>query len=504
MRRQSPIAPIDSPRDFGIHEVFFSTTNRKGIIAYGNRVFARVSGYPIEEMMGQPHNMIRHPDVPRAVFKLFWDYLLAGKPVAAYVKNMAADGRYYWVVALAAPIADGGFLSVRFKPSSRLFDSVPPLYADLRAVEQAHGDRAAGMAAAAARLEEWLKSQGFGDYEAFMHALLHQELTSRDRLLSQDKLSVFPPLPSSGSDESALGRVLGVLYGQSQPYYERLHRLYDQLDRYARVQEEIDRYQRAILDQTKKLRVRYLNLTVTAGRLGEAGKTLSAIARNLGDAASQMADTVAQVSGLATRVAGRLGEVIFSLGWARAQFEMQIVFYHEVFAQAADPGERHRVRASLGRLADLQYTFAQTIQRAEEALHSLQTELTRLAVEVEDLRKATLLLQVTYVGGRVEAARRSDLGTVTTIFADVRSHIEDMTGQLSGFKQGIDGLNDLASRTPEILRLLAELAERMRADQQMLTQIRTEPESAPEPDGSSPAASRPSMAPVPAAAGLAA
>lgn len=112
--------PTQSESPFGFDEFFFSTTDKRGVIRYGNDVFVRVSAYPKETMLGAPHSLIRHPDMPRAVFKEFWNFLNQEKPVGAYVKNLAGNGSYYWVYAFAFPIA-GGYLSIRFKPSSEVY-----------------------------------------------------------------------------------------------------------------------------------------------------------------------------------------------------------------------------------------------------------------------------------------------------------------------------------------------------------------------------------------------
>ena len=90
--RKPHCPPRDIARDFKVSEAFFSTTDTRGVIQAGNRVFSRISGYTEAELIGKPHNIIRHPDVPRAVFKLLWDTLEAGQPICAYVKNMAKDG----------------------------------------------------------------------------------------------------------------------------------------------------------------------------------------------------------------------------------------------------------------------------------------------------------------------------------------------------------------------------------------------------------------------------
>ena len=104
--------------------------------------------------------------MPRAVFKMFWDALGAGRGIAAYVKNLAADGAYYWVMALAVPGGDG-FLSVRLKPSSPLFAVAQRIYAEVSEVEREVEDgdvrrRKASIDAGAARLAELLAAEGFG------------------------------------------------------------------------------------------------------------------------------------------------------------------------------------------------------------------------------------------------------------------------------------------------------------------------------------------------------
>ena len=158
--------------EFGMHEMFFSITDQKGIIKTGNDVFVRVSGYSKDEMVGRPHNLVRHPDMPRIVFKQLWDEIGAGRPIAAYVKNRSADGRFYWVMATVVPIP-GGYLSIRIKPSSELFEVAKSIYPELRRVEaEIEGpngiNRKEAMEASGARLGELLAGAGYDSYDTFM------------------------------------------------------------------------------------------------------------------------------------------------------------------------------------------------------------------------------------------------------------------------------------------------------------------------------------------------
>src|SRR5208337_645098 len=94
----------DGEVPYSFEELFFSRTNEKGHILSGNKTFQTISMYSWGELLNRPHNIIRHRDMPRGVFWLLWDTIKKGKPIAAYVKNRAKDGRYYWVLAIVTPI----------------------------------------------------------------------------------------------------------------------------------------------------------------------------------------------------------------------------------------------------------------------------------------------------------------------------------------------------------------------------------------------------------------
>lgn len=151
------VASNSGEAPFEFHELFFSRTDSRGIILSGNNVFQRISQYTWDELLKKPHNVIRHPDMPKGVFYTFWDFLKQGKPIGAYVKNRAKDGKYYWVFAIATPV-EGGYLSIRLKPSSDFFAIVQNEYKNLLAYEQ---NTKASPKESAERLLENLKALGF-------------------------------------------------------------------------------------------------------------------------------------------------------------------------------------------------------------------------------------------------------------------------------------------------------------------------------------------------------
>lgn len=174
-----PTDPTELP--LAMEELFVSRTDGRGVIQSGNAVFHRMSGFDWDRLLGAPHKLIRHPDMPSGVFHLFWEELKAGRKVGAYVRNRTADGRHYWVFAVAMP-APGGYVSVRIKPTSPLFERIRPIYAELRQREREGGLPPADSQAA---FLEMLRAAGYGTYQAFMAAALDAEFSARCEALGR-------------------------------------------------------------------------------------------------------------------------------------------------------------------------------------------------------------------------------------------------------------------------------------------------------------------------------
>ncbi|WP_345992205.1 PAS domain-containing protein [Sulfurimonas sp. HSL-1716] len=156
--------------NFDKNEIIVSKTDTKGKITYGNELFLKLAGYSEKELLGAPHNIIRHPDMPKIVFKLLWDTVHKGKEVYAYVVNKAKNGDYYWVFANVTPSYDAagkiiGYHSVRRKPSKKAVDIVKPLYRQLLDAE-----KTGGMSASEKMLNDLLAKNG-GRYDKFILSL---------------------------------------------------------------------------------------------------------------------------------------------------------------------------------------------------------------------------------------------------------------------------------------------------------------------------------------------
>jgi PAS domain S-box-containing protein len=138
------IAPTAVERKLRQDDFIVSKTDLKGHITYGNRIFIEFSGFTEAELLGTQHNIIRHPDMPRAVFQSMWDTIQGGRECFAYVKNLAKDGSFYWVLANVTPSYDDngrlvGYFSVRRKPKDEGVRYFTDLYRTMLAAEQRAG-----------------------------------------------------------------------------------------------------------------------------------------------------------------------------------------------------------------------------------------------------------------------------------------------------------------------------------------------------------------------------
>lgn len=159
------IRPTGVERSFGADEVIVTKTDLQGRITYANDVFCRVSAYPEAEMLGKPHNMIRHPDMPRGIFRLLWETLAERREIFAYVVNLAGDGAHYWVLAHVTPSRNAagevvGYHSNRRLPDPQAVRAIQPIYQRLLAEERRHAKATDAAAAGLAVLTQHLDDLG--------------------------------------------------------------------------------------------------------------------------------------------------------------------------------------------------------------------------------------------------------------------------------------------------------------------------------------------------------
>lgn len=213
--------PTGARHDVAEDELFFSTTDARGVIEQANSVFVRLSRFAREELVGAPHNIIRHPVMPGGAFLLMWQTLADGSPFCAYVDNLAADGSTYGVFATITPLGEG-YLSVRGRPfQDALHDAAFGLYSQVRPLEV--GARESGTSAHDAavlgleRLAELLADAGFSTYEEFVWATLPAEVEAR-----LARSSGTPSRPEAQGTLAEMLAAAGVIEGELRDWASRL------------------------------------------------------------------------------------------------------------------------------------------------------------------------------------------------------------------------------------------------------------------------------------------
>ena len=408
-----PITPLAEAREFLPHEIFFSTTDARGIILNGNDVFARVSGFSKPELIGRPHNIIRHPDMPRTAFALLWANLHAGKPFVGYVKNMAKDGRFYWVFVVVVPISGERFLSVRFKPLTPLLAQVEGLYrailaAEEQAIERGEGEKAA-VAAGTDVAVAALKGLGFATYDSFGQLALNQEMKARPDIYR-----------SSGRKQ-----------------FDRVHDLFRRLINLLDVTRGLEAEVSAVLSIAQDFRLHAFNVNMAAMREGSAGRGLGVVADFLGTCATELAKTI---TGLRTQIAEitRIAEWINTrIAMAHLQMEMTLFYEQELVRSAT--GEAPEELGILGE------SFAASVGEAEASVRECRSVLRALHGSQDDIGKAVVTIEMSQVLGLAEAAHIPDGAALAKMFSEFRDRIQSTRGQLAKITKTVDELDHFAS-----------------------------------------------------------
>ncbi len=412
-------------RPFDDSELFFSRTDGEGVITAGNEVFERISGYPLDELIGRAHNIVRHPDMPRAVFQLLWDTIGAGQPIAAYVKNQAADGAYYWVLASVVPIT-GGYLSVRLAPGGEHFAMAKTVYSELVALErEIEGDdvhqRKPAIAASVAHLGELLTEAGYADYYAFMRAALPAEVARRASRLQDDHWRTLSTPPDGTSDEV---RELLAAYATMSEF---LAGLVTDLARYAQVGRALAEQSAYLRTMGDDVRLFALNAQIGASRLGKQGAALDAVARLLTEQSQATSPLVALVAERAASAVREIDEMTIQLSLSTIQTEMVAVFAHELADRPELPGAAENM---VGLADALQRgtgrTFA-TLKAVAQQLSDVLEHVSSVAGGIDRLARLAL-------NGRVELASVPDAGSISTLFSDVERQVNDARTQLTEFE----------------------------------------------------------------------
>lgn len=315
---------VEKEAVLGIEELFFSTTDQKGIITAGNEVFVRVSGYEPSELLGKPHNRIRHPDMPRAVFYLLWEEIRKGNSLSAYVKNRAKDGSYYWVFANVVPLPEG-YISVRLKPTSTLLPTVQELYKKTLNLEKKEG-----MEKGLEFILNAVRELGFSDYQSFMTHAFSTEMEARDKLL----------LEKGPEEEKVIPKELQSLHGKGLWLESHYRGTASEMIQSVKVVGDIGGAGRRLALHFSGLHFMGINLLAAIERIGSSGTALSQVVVGIGNLGSELKSELTAVEESLRKVLSKVRSAEYLIQSARLQAEMTKIFMQEMLVNNSDQKEK--------------------------------------------------------------------------------------------------------------------------------------------------------------------
>ncbi len=391
--------------DFGFNELFFSRTDLRGIIESGNSVFQRVSKYEWNEILRRPHNLIRHPAMPKGVFHLLWETILSNKPIGAYVVNKSKDGSYYWVFALVIPIK-GGFLSIRLKPSSAIFEIAKKKYAELLELEKS---KKLAPKESQAILLQVISELKYQNYRQFMIEALTQELESRQIKLGKPPIAVIAGL-----------RKMLELGTHLQKKCEDIFSAYQQ---------------NALVP---------LNLQVQVARIGDEAAPIAVISSQYKNVSVQIQDETHKFMESSKRVQEKVENCQLEVCTALLQKEMHRLFKED---KSETPIQKEMEMELLTKMTE------DGVERAKQSLNEIDHEFRRFRIVYEEVRKLSTALEIVSVSGQIEVAKVKQLsGELTGLLNDLavfKASLKTSLKEIDTFGKG------LTRQTQEIRQGLA-------------------------------------------------
>lgn len=403
---------------FDTNELFFSITDHASTILSGNEVFVRISGYKREELVGQFHNIIRHPDMPRVVFKVLWDHLKNDQPVVAYVKNKTKEGGYYWVLAAVFPLNDQ-FISIRLKPDSPIFPVVRELYFKLSMAETS-----GGMESSEPMLVENLHSLGYKSYNDFMSDALLSELSERKKILSV--MEAEAKLDSEVT--TPLGLQLKVVLQYSQTLMQRYGHWFEKIEMYNHVKSTFEEKGVQLRHLARDIVFLSLNASVASYKVASGGETFGVLASDIRINAKENDRLISHVHTLSESLSDTLNELIFTVSALSIQIEM-VTYFIEESLQCNVQTTASEISEKLDALIELVFVYSEKLSALQLKMDCFIQESTK---HLDQLEQQVMYLGYIQVYGIIEAASNND-ETVGFggIFSQLKGLIRDTSEEIA-------------------------------------------------------------------------
>ena len=379
-------ATVNAEVTFPIDVELISTTDTRGVITYANAAFCNISGFSNEELVGKNHNIVRHPDMPKAAFADLWQNLQQKKPWRGMVKNRCKDGRYYWVDAFITPIYQQqklvGFQSVRRSPDRKLINRAEYCYQQI-----SQGKNLSG----------WRLNQNLRIWTAFIVTLAAVALSSFF-ISSWFSLTLLLPL-----------FYLGCFYDELLVTPARLKLLLQQSDSISRFI-YADTGPFGIADFQQQLQQAKLNTVL--GRTGDSTSQLSLIADTLSEAVAQTTGGITRQQQQLSQIEQASHELIQSveqISVHTGETTAQVATTHQICQQA-----QQAMQLTTGTVKKL----AEEVEGAASTADGLAVEAQRIGAVLTEIQGIANQTNLLALNAAIEAARAGEHGRGFAVVAD--------------------------------------------------------------------------------------